>query len=57
MYLRESDRLEEKSFNPGMTQQIVTAGLMILTIYFGLFFQPLVDFARYSAAMFGTSLF
>jgi len=30
---------------------------MFLTIYFGLFFQPLSDFAKYSSAMFGLRLY
>jgi NADH-quinone oxidoreductase subunit N len=56
MYLREPDQPREGMINPGMVPQVITALLMVLTIYFGLFFQPLADFARYSAGVFGASL-
>ncbi|TLU88016.1 MAG: NADH-quinone oxidoreductase subunit N [Chlorobium sp.] len=56
MYLRESRHHEEKQLSPGMPAQIFMAVLMILTIYFGLFFAPLSDFAKYSSAMFGLTL-
>ncbi len=51
MYLRESKQPDEKSMNLGMAPQIILAALMILTLYFGLFFTPLSDFAKYSSAM------
>jgi NADH-quinone oxidoreductase subunit N len=53
MYLRDSEHPEEKSFNPGMIANMIMAFLMILTLYFGLFFTPLSDFAKYSSSMFG----
>jgi NADH-quinone oxidoreductase subunit N len=57
MYLRESPQSEKKNMNPGMIAQIIMAVLMFLTLYFGLFFQPLSDFAKYSSAMFGLRLY
>ncbi|MEI6652294.1 MAG: NADH-quinone oxidoreductase subunit N [Chlorobiaceae bacterium] len=56
MYLRESTQHDEKEMSTGMPAQIIMALLMILTIYFGLFFAPLSDFAQYSSAMFGITL-
>ena len=56
MYLRESPGSEEKSMNPGLIANIIMAVMMFLTIYFGLFFQPLSDFAKYSSPMFGLKL-
>ncbi|NHQ61069.1 NADH-quinone oxidoreductase subunit N [Chlorobium sp. BLA1] len=56
MYLRDSEQPEEKSFNPGLIANILMSFLMILTLWFGLFFTPLSDFARYSSAMFGLTL-
>ena len=56
MYLRESQTSEEKSMNPGLSAQILMAALMILTLYFGIFFTPLSDFAKYSSTMFGLTL-
>jgi NADH-quinone oxidoreductase subunit N len=55
MYLRESQHSEEKSMNPGLPAQILMAVLMILTLYFGLFFTPLSDFAKYSSTLFGNT--
>ncbi|KAA6232746.1 NADH-quinone oxidoreductase subunit N [Chlorobium phaeovibrioides] len=57
MFLRESLEPNEKSLNPGFLAQLMMAVLMILTIWFGLFFEPLSEFARYSSAMFGLSLY
>ena len=57
MYLRESPQSEEKNMNPGLVANVIMAVLMFLTIYFGLFFQPLSDFAKYSSAMFGLKLY
>ena len=56
MYLRESMQHDEKEMSTGMPSQILMAVLMILTIYFGLFFAPLSDFAQSSSAMFGITL-
>ena len=56
MYLRESPSSEEKNMNPGLLPNIIMAALMFLTIYFGLFFQPLADFANYGSALFGLKL-
>ncbi|MEI6847716.1 MAG: NADH-quinone oxidoreductase subunit N [Chlorobiaceae bacterium] len=57
MYLRDSEQPEGKSFDPGMPANIFMALLMILTLYFGIYFTPLSDFAKYSSAMFGLTLF
>ncbi len=57
MYLRESGNgSDAKSMNPGMIAQVLMSVLMFLTIYFGLFFAPLSDFARYSSSLFGITL-
>jgi NADH-quinone oxidoreductase subunit N len=56
MYLRESKQTDEQSMNLGMAPQIILAVLMFLTLYFGLFFTPLSDFAKYSSAIFGITL-
>jgi NADH-quinone oxidoreductase subunit N len=53
MYLRESPSSEQKNMNPGLLPNIIMAALMFLTIYFGLFFQPLADFAKYGSTLFG----
>ena len=57
MYLRESPQSEQKNMNPGLTANIIMALLMALTIYFGLFFQPLSDIAKHSTALFGLKLY
>jgi len=56
MYLREPRQMDEKDMNPGLFAQVVMALLMFLTIYYGLFFAPLSDFAKYSSSMFGMTL-
>jgi len=56
MYLREPRQMDEKDMNPGLFAQVLMAVLMFMTIYFGLYFAPLSDFAKYSSAMFGISL-
>ncbi len=56
MYLRESKQNDDKEMNPGIFAQVMIALLMFLTIYFGLYFAPLSDFAKYSSAMFGITL-
>ncbi|MEI8032282.1 MAG: NADH-quinone oxidoreductase subunit N [Chlorobiaceae bacterium] len=53
MYLRDAQHPEEMDFNPGLVAQVLMAVLMFLTLYFGLFFTPLSDFARYSSSLFG----
>jgi len=57
MYLRDSEQHGEKNMDSGMLAKVLMALLMILTLYFGLFFQPLSDFAKYSSAMFGVKLY
>ena len=56
MYLRESPSSEQKNMNPGLLPNIIMAALMFLTLYFGLFFQPLADFAKYGSTLFGLKL-
>jgi NADH-quinone oxidoreductase subunit N len=56
MYLRESERPEEGVVETGMGAKLVTATLMILTLYFGLFFQPIANYAKYSSVLFGAFL-
>ncbi len=56
MYLRESKQTDEQSMKLGMAPQIIMAVLMFMTLYFGLFFTPLSDFAKYSSAIFGITL-
>ncbi len=56
MYLRESNTPEEGVITTGMGAKIVTASLMILTLWFGLFFQPIANYAKYSTAIFGAFL-
>jgi NADH-quinone oxidoreductase subunit N len=56
MFLRESDRQDQQDVKIGIGSQIVTAVLMIATLYLGLFFQPIAEFAKYSASMFGAVL-
>ncbi|NTW63125.1 MAG: NADH-quinone oxidoreductase subunit N [Chlorobiaceae bacterium] len=57
MYLRESQEQPKKSLDIGLLSQIIMAIFMILTLYFGLFFTPLSDFAKYSSALFGNSVY
>jgi NADH-quinone oxidoreductase subunit N len=56
MFLRESPRSGEKTMDLNMTARLVMIALMVLTIYFGLYFAPLSDFARYSSAMYGMTI-
>jgi len=56
MYLRESENPEENVVETGMGAKLVTAALMILTLYFGLFFQPIANYAHYSSVLFGAIL-
>ena len=57
MYLRESKQPLPDTISSGLLPGIVTAGLMILTLYFGIFFTPLSDFARYAITVFGNQLY
>ena len=57
MYLRESKQPLPDTIKAGFLPQLVTAGLMLLTLYFGLFFTPLSDFARYAVTLFGNQLY
>lgn len=52
MYLRASSTPDEQVSTP-ILSQVVMAILMLLTLYFGLFFTPIADFARHSASIFG----
>lgn len=56
MYLRESENPEEGVLETGMGAKLVTASLMILTLWFGLFFQPIANYAKYSSVLFGAFL-
>ncbi len=56
MYLRESDNPEEGVIETGMGAKFVTVTLMILTLYFGLFFQSIANYAHYSSVLFGAIL-
>ena len=56
MFLRDSERNIDKDLNPGVLPNVITAVLMFLTIYFGLFFQPVVEYAGYSASILGAVL-
>ena len=57
MYLRESKQPLPETIRSSMLPQLVTAGLMLLTLYFGIFFTPLSDFARYAVTLFGNQLY
>ncbi|ASQ90709.1 NADH-quinone oxidoreductase subunit N [Prosthecochloris sp. GSB1] len=57
MYLRESEQPLPDSIKAGVLPQILTAGLMLLTLYFGIFFTPLSDFAHYAVELFGNRLY
>lgn len=59
MYLREpvsGGHVSSEKIPSNLSAQILIALLMVLTLYFGLFFAPLADFARYSSAFFGIQL-
>jgi NADH-quinone oxidoreductase subunit N len=56
MFLRDSERNIDKDLNPGVLPNVITAVLMFLTIYFGLFFQPVVEYAGHSASILGAVL-
>lgn len=57
MYLRESQQPDENVRKDRLIHQIAVAVLMVLTIYFCLFFEPLGTFARMSSSMFGLSVY
>ncbi|NTU54484.1 MAG: NADH-quinone oxidoreductase subunit N [Chlorobiaceae bacterium] len=56
MYLRESEKFEDKVIETGLGAKIVTATLMILTLWFGIFPQAIVNYAKYSSVLFGALL-
>jgi NADH-quinone oxidoreductase subunit N len=56
MYLREPDKPQPDNISIGLVPNVLSAGFMLITIYLGLFFQPLADFAKNSAVIFGTIL-
>jgi len=56
MYLRESENPQDDVVETGMGAKLVTAALMILTLWFGIFFQPIANFAHYSSVLFGAML-
>ncbi|NTW51938.1 MAG: NADH-quinone oxidoreductase subunit N [Chlorobiaceae bacterium] len=56
MYLRDSDASDQLDLKLGVGQQAVVTLLMVATLYLGLFFQPIAEFAKYSASMFGAVL-
>lgn len=53
LFLREEDKATEGTFSFPLAQQVLIFSLLIPTLYFGLFFNELVEFAQYSVAMFG----
>jgi NADH-quinone oxidoreductase subunit N len=56
MFLREAPQSETKSMDLSMPTRLIMIALMVLTIYFGLYFAPLSDFAKYSSALYGMSI-
>ncbi|MCG8343906.1 MAG: NADH-quinone oxidoreductase subunit N, partial [Chlorobiales bacterium] len=57
MYLRESKQPLPDTIKTGFLPQLVTACLMLLTLYFGIFFTPLSDFAHFAVTLFGNQLY
>ncbi|NTW82967.1 MAG: NADH-quinone oxidoreductase subunit N [Chlorobiaceae bacterium] len=53
MFLRDSTQSEQRNMSISMSARIVMVALMVLTIYFGIYFAPMMEFASYSSAMFG----
>jgi NADH-quinone oxidoreductase subunit N len=53
MFLRDSTQTEQRNMSISMTARIVMIALMVLTLYFGIYFAPMMEFANYSSAMFG----
>ncbi|MEI8102982.1 MAG: proton-conducting transporter membrane subunit, partial [Chlorobium sp.] len=56
MFLRDSKQNDGREMKSGFIAQAIMVVLMFLTLYFGLFFAPLSDFAGYSSALFGITL-
>ncbi len=56
MFLRESPQSGEKSMELTMPAKLIMVVLMAVTIYFGLYFAPLSDFAKYSSALYGMTM-
>jgi len=57
MYLRDANQPMEAKAGTGMGHKVAIAVLMLLTLYFGLFFKPLADFAKVSSSMLGVTLY
>ncbi len=53
LFLRDEDKATEGTFKFPLAQQVLLYSLLIPTLYFGLFFNELVEFAQYSITMFG----
>jgi NADH-quinone oxidoreductase subunit N len=53
LFLRDEEKATEGTFKYPLAQQILLFSLLIPTLYFGLFFNELVEFAQYSVTMFG----
>jgi NADH-quinone oxidoreductase subunit N len=56
MFLRDSEQNSHKEVKVGTITNVVTVILMIAVLYLGLFFQPVAEYARYSASLFGAVL-
>ena len=57
MYLRESKQPLPDTIKTGLLPRLVTACLMLLTLYFGIFFTPLSDLAHFAVTLFGNQLY
>jgi len=53
MFLRDEEQPLQTTLKFPVVQQVLLFALLIPTLYFGLFFNELVEFAQYSVAMFG----
>ncbi|MEI7906264.1 MAG: NADH-quinone oxidoreductase subunit N [Bacteroidota bacterium] len=53
MFLREEQTVSAVQFNFPLAQKILLISLLVPTLYFGLFFNQLVEFAQLSVQMFG----
>lgn len=53
LFLRDEEKATEGVFAFPLAQQVLLFSLLIPTLYFGIFFNDLVEFAQYSVAMFG----
>jgi NADH-quinone oxidoreductase subunit N len=56
MFLRDAPQSEERSMQLSMPSRLIMIALMVLTLYFGLYFAPLSDFAKYSSALYGMTI-